>query len=135
MKEYGSSLANNTSVTELHLVSTRSNDSIATALAESLKVNTTLKVLNLETNYISITGIKSLLEALNSNADSSLEELKIENQRGNIGPGGEQAIADLLDQNTSLRKFSYLFKFPGPRQKSIAAIMRNCDVTRQKRKK
>jgi len=135
LKDYASSISSSTHVTELHMVGTRSNDSIALELAESLKANTKLRVLNLETNYLSLKGISGILTAINESGNTSLQELKIENQRQNIGPGGEQVFADLLEENQTLQKFSYQFKFPGPRQKAVAALTRNCDVRRQKRKK
>lgn len=48
------------------------------ALAEMLKVNTTLKSLNVESNFITGTGILALIESLQYN--STLQELKIDNQ-------------------------------------------------------
>lgn len=48
------------------------------ALAEMLKVNTTLKSLNVESNFITGTGILALIESLQNN--STLQELKIDNQ-------------------------------------------------------
>lgn len=47
-------------------------------LAEMLKVNTTLKSLNVESNFITGTGILALIESLQYNA--TLQELKIDNQ-------------------------------------------------------
>lgn len=48
------------------------------ALAEMLKVNTMLKSLNVESNFITGTGILALIESLQHNA--TLQELKIDNQ-------------------------------------------------------
>lgn len=48
------------------------------ALAEMLKVNTTLKSLNVESNFITGAGILALIESLQSN--TTLQELKIDNQ-------------------------------------------------------
>jgi len=48
------------------------------ALAEMLKVNNTLKSLNMESNFISGSGILALVEALQGN--TSLIELRIDNQ-------------------------------------------------------
>lgn len=52
--------------------------SLPKALAEMLKVNKVLKTLNVESNFISGTGILRLVEALPHN--TSLVELKIDNQ-------------------------------------------------------
>lgn len=48
------------------------------ALAEMLKVNTTLKSLNVESNFITGTGILALIDSLQHN--TTLQELKIDNQ-------------------------------------------------------
>lgn len=48
------------------------------ALAEMLKVNSTLKSLNVESNFISGAGILALVESLQGN--TALEELRIDNQ-------------------------------------------------------
>lgn len=47
-------------------------------MAEMLKVNTTLKSLNVESNFITGTGILALIESLQHN--TTLQELKIDNQ-------------------------------------------------------
>lgn len=48
------------------------------AMAEMLKVNTALKSLNVESNFITGTGILALIESLQLN--TTLQELKIDNQ-------------------------------------------------------
>jgi tropomodulin len=48
------------------------------AFADMLKVNKTLKSLNIESNFITGTGILALVEALREN--DSLTEIKIDNQ-------------------------------------------------------
>lgn len=52
-------------------------------MAEMLRVNTTLKSLNVESNFITGTGILALIEALQHN--TTLQELKIDNQVCVIG--------------------------------------------------
>ncbi len=73
---YASAMANNSNVVELSLVGTRSSDSIALELAESLKSNKTLQKLNLETNYLSAKGVKAIIAALNESGNTALVELK-----------------------------------------------------------
>lgn len=48
------------------------------AFADMLKVNKTLKSLNVESNFITGTGILALIDALKEN--ESLTEIKIDNQ-------------------------------------------------------
>jgi len=127
MRDYGDALATNTHLKSLSLIGTRSNDSIAKAIGEGLKSNSSLESLNLETNFLTPVGINYILKALNESDNKTLKELKVDNQKGNFGAGGEQNIAGLLNANKSLLKFSYQFKFPGPRQIAVAATTRNND--------
>lgn len=72
---------------DIHLILNKtqmaSSDSVCVcvfpqALAEMLNVNTTLKSLNVESNFITGTGILALIESLQRN--TTLQELKIDNQ-------------------------------------------------------
>merc|ERR1712001_156659 len=90
LKEYAQALSGNSQLLELSLVGTRSSDSVASEIAESLKSNKTLQKLNLETDYLSAKGVKSILEALNESENMSLKELRVDNQKQPFGPGGEQ---------------------------------------------
>ncbi|XP_030878886.1 tropomodulin-1 [Leptonychotes weddellii] len=78
LKAYAEALKDNSYVKKFSIVGTRSNDPVAHALAEMLKVNKVLKTLNVESNFISGAGILHLVEALPYN--TSLVELKIDNQ-------------------------------------------------------
>ncbi|KAL0606050.1 Tropomodulin-1 [Plecturocebus cupreus] len=78
LKAYAEALKENSYVKKFSIVGTRSNDPVAYALAEMLKVNKVLKTLNVESNFISGAGILRLVEALPHN--TSLVELKIDNQ-------------------------------------------------------
>ncbi|NXS09284.1 TMOD1 protein, partial [Neodrepanis coruscans] len=78
LKAFAEALKNNTYVKKFSIVGTRSNDPVGFALAEMLKVNNTLKSLNVESNFISGSGILAIVEALQGNM--SLVELRIDNQ-------------------------------------------------------
>ena len=132
---HGEALATNSNLKRLSLAGTRSTDAIAKSLADGLRDNKSLEELNLETNYISSRGVAELLTALNESENTSLRELKVDNQKKDFGSGGEDLIAGLLDENRTITKFSYQFKFPGPRHKAVAATTRNADVDRQRRRK
>lgn len=133
--EVGEALSNNTVCESISLVGTRTNDTIAKSFAEALTGNRTLKSLNMESNFLTIKGVTSIISALNDSPDSALKELRIDNQKASLGPGGEQNVADLIALNKNLTRFSYQFKFPGPRMKADQAISGNIDVARQKRMK
>ncbi|XP_053151433.1 tropomodulin-1 isoform X5 [Hemicordylus capensis] len=101
------------------------------ALAEMLKVNGVLKSLNVESNFISGSGILALIEALQNN--TTLMELKIDNQSQLLGNKVEMEIASMLEKNTSLLKFGYHFTQQGPRLRASNAMMTNNDLVRKRR--
>ncbi|XP_065405982.1 tropomodulin-1 isoform X3 [Chrysemys picta bellii] len=101
------------------------------ALAEMLKANGVLKSLNVESNFISGSGILALIEALQHN--TSLIELKIDNQSQPLGNKVEMEIANMLEKNSSLLKFGYHFTQQGPRLRASNAMMNNNDLVRKRR--
>uniref|UniRef100_A0A8C4LQE0 Tropomodulin 2 n=1 Tax=Equus asinus TaxID=9793 RepID=A0A8C4LQE0_EQUAS len=101
------------------------------AFANMLKVNKTLKSLNIESNFITGTGILALVEALREN--DTLTEIKIDNQRQQLGTAVEMEIAQMLEENSRILKFGYQFTKQGPRTRVAAAITKNNDLVRKKR--
>ncbi|XP_021561890.1 tropomodulin-2 isoform X3 [Carlito syrichta] len=101
------------------------------AFADMLKVNKSLKSLNIESNFITGTGILALVEALKEN--DTLTEIKIDNQRQQLGTAVEMEIAQMLEENSRILKFGYQFTKQGPRTRVAAAITKNNDLVRKKR--
>ncbi|OCT97736.1 tropomodulin-1 isoform X2 [Xenopus laevis] len=131
LKDYAEAMKTNTHVQKMSIVGTRSNDPVAYALADMLKVNSTLKSLNVESNFISGTGILSIIESLQYN--TSLVELKIDNQSQPLGNKVEMEIASMLEKNSTLLKFGYHFTQQGPRLRASNAMMNNNDLVRKRR--
>ncbi|KAK7832661.1 hypothetical protein U0070_026857 [Myodes glareolus] len=126
IKEFAKALETNTHVKKFSLAATRSNDPVALAFADMLKVNQTLKSLNVESNFITGTGILALVEALREN--DTLTEIKIDNQRQQLGTAVEMEIAQMLEENSRILKFGYQFTKQGPRTRVAAAITKNNDL-------
>nr|XP_021549409.1 tropomodulin-3-like [Neomonachus schauinslandi] len=101
------------------------------AFADMLKVNKTLKSLNMESNFITGAGILALIDALRDN--ESLAELKIDNQRQQLGTAVELEMAKMLEENTNILKFGYQFTQQGPRTRAANAITKNNDLVRKRR--
>ncbi|XP_012865516.1 PREDICTED: tropomodulin-2 isoform X2 [Dipodomys ordii] len=101
------------------------------AFADMLKVNKTLKSLNVESNFITGTGILALVDALREN--DTLTEIKIDNQRQQLGTAVEMEMAQMLEENSRILKFGYQFTKQGPRTRVAAAITKNNDLVRKKR--
>ncbi|KFW03888.1 Tropomodulin-3, partial [Fulmarus glacialis] len=126
LKEFAKALETNTHVKNFSLAATRSNDPVAVALADMLRVNTKLKSLNIESNFITGVGILALVDALKDN--ETLTEIKIDNQRQQLGTVAEVEIAKMLEENTKILKFGYRFTQQGPRARAAAAITKNNDL-------
>ncbi|KPP79329.1 tropomodulin-3-like [Scleropages formosus] len=126
LKDLAKAMEKNTHVKKFSLAATRSNDPIAVAFADMLRVNKNLKSLNMESNFITSVGIKALVEALRDN--ETLTEIKIDNQRQQLGTTAEMEIAKMLEENTSILKFGYHFTQQGPRTRAAAAITKNNDL-------
>ncbi|ELK12978.1 Nuclear cap-binding protein subunit 1 [Pteropus alecto] len=133
LKAYAEALKDNSYVKKFSIVGTRSNDPVAYALAEMLKENKVLKTLNVESNFISGAGILRLVEALPYN--TSLVELKIDNQSQPLGNKVEMEIVSMLEKNTTLLKFGYHFTQQGPRLRASNAMMSNNDLGGQPHKR
>nr|XP_033773689.1 tropomodulin-1 isoform X3 [Geotrypetes seraphini] len=131
LKSYAEAMKNNSYIKTFSIVGTRSSDPVAFVLADMLKVNGTLTSLNVESNFISGSGILALIEALQYN--TSLIELKIDNQSQPLGNKVEMEIASMLEKNTSLLKFGYHFTQQGPRLRASNAMMNNNDLVRKRR--
>uniref|UniRef100_A0A8C6TNP1 Tropomodulin 2 n=1 Tax=Neogobius melanostomus TaxID=47308 RepID=A0A8C6TNP1_9GOBI len=126
LKDFAKAMETNTHVKKFSLAATRSNDPIAVAFSEMLRENKTLKSLNMESNFITGVGVKALLEGLRDN--DTLTEIKIDNQRQQLGTTVEMEIAKMLEENHSIIKFGYHFTQQGPRARAGAAITKNNDL-------
>ncbi|XP_051577269.1 tropomodulin-4 [Myxocyprinus asiaticus] len=131
LKEIFEAMKHNTHVVSLSIAGTRSNDPVAYAVAEMLQTNTTLQMLNIESNFITAQGMMAIIKALGEN--STLTEIKIDNQRQKLGDSVEMEIASMLENNPSIIKIGYHFTQQGPRARAAIAITRNNDVLRQQR--
>ncbi|KAK1795196.1 hypothetical protein P4O66_010368 [Electrophorus voltai] len=148
LKEIFHAMKRNTHVLSLSIAATRSNDPVAhenvrsililslsapigQAIAEMLTENTTLQSLNIESNFITANGMMAVIKALCEN--STLAEIKIDNQRQKLGDSVEMEIASMLENNPCILKIGYHFTQQGPRARAAMAITRNNDFFRQQR--
>ncbi|OCT86942.1 tropomodulin 3 S homeolog isoform X1 [Xenopus laevis] len=131
LKDYAKALEKNTHVKKFSIAATRSNDPVAVAYADMLKVNRTLRSFNIESNFVTGAGILALIEALKEN--EALQEIKIDNQRQQLGTGVEMEIARLLEETSTILKFGYHFTQQGPRTRAATAITKNNDLVRKRR--
>ncbi|XP_056268068.1 tropomodulin-2 isoform X2 [Pseudoliparis swirei] len=126
LKDFAKAMEKNTTVKKFSLAATRSNDPIAVVFGEMLRENKTLQSLNLESNFITGAGVQALVDALRDN--ETLTEIKIDNQRQQLGTTVEMEIAKMLEENHSIVRFGYHFNQQGPRSRAGAAITKNNDL-------
>uniref|UniRef100_A0A669EG13 Tropomodulin 2 n=2 Tax=Oreochromis TaxID=8139 RepID=A0A669EG13_ORENI len=131
LKDFAKAMEKNTHVKKFSLAATRSNDPVAVAFSDMLRENKTLRSLNLESNFITGAGVQALVDALRDN--DTLTEIKIDNQRQQLGTTVEMEIAKMLEENKSIVKFGYHFTQQGPRSRAAAAITKNNDLVRRRR--
>ncbi|KAG7483411.1 tropomodulin-3 [Solea senegalensis] len=131
LKDIAKAMETNTHVKKFSMAATRSNDPVAVAFGEMLRENKVLQSLNLESNFITGVGVQALVSALRDN--EALTEIKIDNQRQQLGTTVEMEIAKMLEENKSIVKFGYHFTQQGPRSRAAAAITKNNDLVRRRR--
>ncbi|KAM9859058.1 uncharacterized protein lmod1b [Aulostomus maculatus] len=129
--EFAEALHNNTQVKKFALANCRADDHVAYAIAGTLRSNKTITSINLDSNHLTGKGILSLIQALQHN--STLTELRFQNQRHICGGKTEMEMIKILKDNTTLLKLGYHFELAGPRMTTTNILSRNMDRQRQKR--
>ncbi|XP_041635905.1 leiomodin-1 [Cheilinus undulatus] len=129
--EFAVALQKNTHVKEFALANCRADDHVADAIAGTLRKNKTITSINVDSNHLTGKGILALIQSLQYN--STLTELRFQNQRHICGGKTEMEMVKILKENTTLLKLGYHFELAGPRMTSTNILSRNMDRQRQKR--
>ncbi|XP_072308712.1 uncharacterized protein lmod1b [Eucyclogobius newberryi] len=129
--EFAEALKNNTHIKTFALANCRADDHVAYAIAGMLRNNKIITSLNVDSNLLTGKGILSLIQALQYN--STLTELRFQNQRHICGGKTEMEMVKILKENTTLLKLGYHFELAGPRMSTTNILSRNMDRQRQKR--
>lgn len=129
--EFAEALHNNTHIKTFALANCRADDHVAYAIAGTIRSNKTITSINLDSNHLTGKGILSLIQALQHN--STLTELRFQNQRHICGGKTEMEMVKILKDNTTLLKLGYHFELAGPRMTTTNILSRNMDRQRQKR--
>ncbi|GAU94139.1 hypothetical protein RvY_05966-2 [Ramazzottius varieornatus] len=126
-------LRTNTHLESLSLANTRMTDTAAKPFIQALEDNKTLKIFNVETNYISGDVQVELVKALLKN--QTLLEFRAANQSPAIlGQKIEMEIARLVMANPTLLRLGISFDIAGARVRTHEHLQRNNDKLRLKRK-
>jgi hypothetical protein len=126
--EIAAALETNTNLVELHLQSVRLTNQVASAFAKMLRVNRTLRILDLEDNKIDSDGIEEIGSALAENV--GLIELTLFKNR----EPGEKALSVLIrsfDFNTTLQKINW--RLTSRQSFALTKLLsRNVEILRRK---
>ncbi|XP_021919113.1 tropomodulin isoform X3 [Zootermopsis nevadensis] len=122
-------LPNNTHLETLSLTNTAMTDPTALKLAEALEHNNTLRVVNVETNFISPAVIVRLIKSLLTT--KSIEEFRASNQRSQVlGNKIEMDITALVEQNPTLLRLGLHLEYNDARHRIAMHLQRNIDRIR-----
>lgn len=132
VERIAAALPNNTHCTELLMKGCNVSTDNAKTLAAGLGSNNVLKKLDLESNRIDPAGIIAIVLALRGN--TSLTEVRIQNQKSQFGNEAETAIADMLEVNTYIEKIPLTLKNGGARVRVNKYETRNREFNRRRKK-
>lgn len=119
----------NTHLETLSLTNVRLTDRTALKLAEALEKNNTLRVVNVETNFISPNVIVRLIKSLLS--QKVIEEFRASNQRSQVlGNKIEMEITHLVEQNPTLLRLGLHLEYNDARHRIATHLQRNIDRIR-----
>lgn len=125
-KKIFDALKSNTNLEKLSMTNTGMTDGPAAKLAEALKANKSLTVLNLESNFISGAMIRDILKAINEN--QTVLEFRACNQRPQVmGNRIEMEIAKLVEENNTLLRLGLNFDVPDARLRVANKLQANND--------
>ncbi|RUS77565.1 hypothetical protein EGW08_014669 [Elysia chlorotica] len=122
----------NSACVRLDMASVAATDKVAKALAASISENSTLKSVNVESNFLSGEAIVEILTAVNKN--KSIIELRAANQKPEVlGNKVEMKITQLIKDNDKILRLGLNFEFPYCRIKVHEMLKKNLDLMRKER--
>ncbi|KAK9880990.1 hypothetical protein WA026_014338 [Henosepilachna vigintioctopunctata] len=125
-------LEKNTHLETLTLANTGLTDREAEKLAELLEKNDTIRVVNVETNFISPSGIVRLIKSMLKL--KSVEEFRASNQRSQVlGNKIEMEITQLIEKNPTILRLGLHLEYNDARHRIATHLQRNIDTTRRRR--
>merc|ERR1711915_164215 len=125
-------LETNTYLENLELQNCHLQPGETQVLANSLRVNKTLKSLNLEGNALDAQSLLHIADAMQEN--KGLEILKVQHQKGRApGVQVEERFSDAIRQNDTLIKLGIQISQPNHRDVIDRKLMKNNDTKRRKR--
>lgn len=125
-------LPGNTHLETMSLTNVGLTDRTATKLADAIENNSTLRVVNVETNFISPSVIVRLIKSLLKT--KTIEEFRASNQRSQVlGNKNEMEITSLVEKNPTLLRLGLHLEYNDARHRIATHLQRNIDTNRLRR--
>jgi Ran GTPase-activating protein (RanGAP) involved in mRNA processing and transport len=125
------SFASNTLIRSVKLNLLELDDEFAQELAKAIKKNTAIEKLSLEQNDLRGDGIKAIVGALATN--TSLVELALRHQKKPMDTAAEEALAGLMEKNTSIVKLGLNLRSSRAQIDINNILKRNREIARKAR--
>lgn len=124
------SLARDSTVKVLRLIRLGITDDFAMLLAESLKSNTKIEEVNLESNKLTTKGLEAVCMALGEN--SSLKKLYLKHQMSSksLTSAAEMRVADVVHKNETILKLGLSMRGTSAENMVSRALLRNAKVNK-----
>lgn len=123
-------LNGNTHLETLSLVNCNLADRHVEKLARAIEENGTLRVVNVETNFISPQGVVRLIKALLKK--KTVEEFRAANQRSQVlGNKIEMEITQLIEKNPTILRLGLHLEYNDARHRIATHLQRNIDTKRR----
>jgi hypothetical protein len=130
-------MEHNTVITSLMLNNSNLNLKQGVELAKALQVNKTLKILNVENNYLDSNAIRECALALTENKESALEQWRFNGQKGVgefFGRPVEEAVGSMAHANKKIVKLGFSCADAHWNDVCARSLIRNTDLARRARK-
>jgi hypothetical protein len=104
-------------------------------LANALRINCTVKTLNLESNCLDSSSVRQLALSIRDNAASTIEQLRVNHQRqmcNFFGRPAEEAVGLMMQRNMTIVKLGFECDDAHWRNEIDRALLRNNDKLRRK---
>jgi hypothetical protein len=121
----------NTHVKRVKLCNLFLDDKFAVALAKSIKTNSAIEYLCVDSNAMSGEGIKAITESLSRN--TSITELQMRHQKKNMAAADEEKIAELLGGNETISKMGVDLRSHSARTNLDRKMQQNAATRRKNR--
>lgn len=128
-------MCTNTYIEVLSLSNSNVQKSTALELADALRQNSIVRTLNLEGNCLDSNSIREIAFGIKDNADSHLEQLRLQHQQGMgnfCGRPTEEALGHMMHRNQTIVKLGFECDDAHWRNSIDRALVRNNDVRRRR---